>query len=48
MKRQLWLIYLEKGVYSKTIVGGTYSDDVTVNYTGQGISINIERFYESE
>ena len=35
IKQQLWLVYLEKGNVSRTILGGDYSYDFVVNYDGE-------------
>lgn len=48
MKKEIWLIYLQEGQHNKTIIGGDYSDDITIDFSSDSLTIEVNRFYKNE
>lgn len=48
LKKELWLVYLDAGRYSKTVIGGDYSDDIEIDYSSANLSIRVDRYYKNE
>jgi hypothetical protein len=45
-KKQLWLVYLEKGKVNRSIIGDDYIYDYVVNYDGNNLELRVEMFYK--
>lgn len=45
---ELWLVQLRQGEKKQSVIGGEYSDEVTVKLQGTVLSLTVNRFYKNE
>lgn len=45
---QLWLVHLEEGTHTKTILRGNHSDQVTIAFKDSRLNITVERHFKDE
>jgi alpha-glucosidase (family GH31 glycosyl hydrolase) len=47
-KGELWIVYLEEGVYEKTIITGDYTDIFNIEYVNLVLKIQVKRYYKDD
>lgn len=45
---ELWLVQLRQGERKQSVIGGDYSDEVTIKLQGAVLNITVNRFYKNE
>jgi len=45
---EVWLVYLDEGIFKKTIIGGVYSDEIEIDNQNDNMKIKITRYYKNE
>ena len=46
--RELWLVQLRQGERKQSVIGGDYSDEVTIKLQGTFLNITVNRYYKNE
>ena len=45
---ELWLVQLRQGERKQSVIGGEYSDEVTIKLQGAVLNVTVNRFYKNE
>ena len=45
---ELWLVQLRQGERKQSVIGGDYSDEVTIKLQGAVLNVTVNRFYKNE
>ena len=47
-RKELWLVYLQKGKNVRSVIGRDYSYDFIVDYDGSKLELKVEMFFKDQ